>query len=184
MPKTALTLIAAAATFAVSGGASAQDRQIPAHDLDRAAVQQHAAEAFGRIDANGDGRIDSADREARVKARFDRADADGDGAISYDEFTARSAGPGERPDHSGAEHRGPRGMRGMRGHAMGPRGLGPNADADSDGAISKAEFEAAIVARFDAADADGDGTVTAAERKAQRDAMRQQWRERRAARAG
>ena len=183
MPKTALPLIAAAAALAASG-AYAQGRQAPAQDLDRAAVQQHATEAFGRMDANGDGRIDSADREARVKARFDRADADGDGAISYDEYTARRAGPGERPDHARAEHRGPHAMRGTRGHAMGARGHGPNADADSDGAISKAEFEAAMVARFDAADADGDGTVTAAERKAQRDAMRQQWRERRGASAG
>jgi hypothetical protein len=172
MPKTALTLIAAAAAFAVSGGASAQGRQAPAQDLDRAAVQQHAADAFERIDANGDGKIDSADREARVKARFDRVDANSDGAISYDEYTALR---GEWADGARSER------RGMRGHAM---GLGSKADADSDGAITKTEFEAALLARFDAADTDNDGTVTAAERKAQHDMMRKQWRERRGQRAG
>jgi hypothetical protein len=38
--------------------------------------------------------------------------------------------------------------------------------------ISKAEFQAAAMARFDKADANGDGIVTAEERQAAREARR------------
>ena len=52
------------------------------------------------------------------------------------------------------------------------------ADADKDGTITKAEFEAAALARFDRLDANKDGTVTPDEAKAARDSMRQQWQSR------
>lgn len=183
MRKTTLALLAGAAALAASGVAFAQGRTTPAQDLTRGAVQERAAQMFERMDANADGKLDAADREARVKARFDRVDANGDGALSYEEYTAARGSRGER-----AKRRGPggerMGRRGMRGQAMGMRGMGRNTDADQDGAITRAEFESALLARFDAADADNDGTVTATERKAQRDARREQWRERRGQRTG
>ena len=46
------------------------------------------------------------------------------------------------------------------------------ADANKDGAISQAEFNAAALARFNQADADKDGTVTRAEHRNDREAMR------------
>jgi hypothetical protein len=55
---------------------------------------------------------------------------------------------------------------GMRGH--GGFGGMTDADANGDGAISQAEFQAAAVQRFDRADADNNGTVTREERKATR----------------
>lgn len=65
--------------------------------------------------------------EARVEARFARADADRDGYVTQDEARAR------------AEAR-----RGVRMERRGERraGLFDRLDADHDGAISRAEFEA------------------------------------------
>lgn len=181
MRKTTLTLLAGAAAIAVSGTALAQGRQAPQGDLTRPQAQQHAAQMFDRLDVNGDGTLDAADREAQRKARFDRLDNNSDGAISYDEFTAARTSRGERPEGVRGQrgsHRGERmGLHGMRG--MGMRGPGRMSGVDGDRATTRAEFEAAMLARFDAADANKDGTVTAAERKAQRDGMRQQMRERR-----
>lgn len=172
MRRLTISLLAGAAVLASSGAALAQDRQAPKADVTRAAAQERAAQAFQRMDANGDGKLDAADREARQKARFDRLDADGNGTVNYAEFAAaRGAPDGERAGRQG-ERKGHRmGMRGMRGgHAMGMRG---NADSDNDGTLTQAEFIAAALARFDAADADKNGTVTAAERNAQRKAMRE-----------
>ncbi len=178
MRKLTISLLAGVAVLGASSAALAQERPTRNAELTRAAAQERAATAFNRIDANGDGQINAADRAARQKARFDRVDADGNGAVSYEEFTAQHgkregqrAARGERP----AGHR--MGMRGgMRGAAM--MGM-PGTDANGDGTVTQAEFTAAALARFDVADADENGTVTAAVRKAQRDAMRSQWRERR-----
>ena len=173
MRKLTITLLAGAAALAVSGAALAQGGQAPAQDLTRSAAQERAAKAFERIDANEDGKLDTADREARQKARFDRIDANSDGSVSFAEFSATHAKPeGERAKRGGRD-----------GHRMGMRGMRGDADANSDGTLTQSEFTAAALARFDAADADNDGTVTAAERKAQRDAMRGKWRERRAQQA-
>jgi hypothetical protein len=179
MRKLTISLLAGAAVLAASGAALAQDRPARDAEMTRSAAQEHAATAFARMDANSDGKIDDADRAARQKARFDRIDADDNGALSYEEFAAQHgkhdgqrAGRGDRPEGHRMAMRG--GMRGP--HMMGMRA---NADADSDGTLTQAEFTAAALARFDAADADKNGTVTAAERKAQREAMRSQWRERR-----
>jgi hypothetical protein len=175
MRKLTISLLAGAAVLAASGAALAQDRPARDAEMTRSAAQEHAATAFARMDANSDGKIDDADRAARQKARFDRIDADDNGALSYEEFAAqhgKRAGRGDRPEGHRMAMRG--GMRGP--HMMGMRA---NADADSDGTLTQAEFTAAALARFDAADADKNGTVTAAERKAQHQAMRSQWRERR-----
>jgi len=56
------------------------------------------------------------------------------------------------------------------------------ADADKDGAVTKAEFRARMLQRFDRLDANHDGIVTRAEAKAARDNTRQQWQSRRDAR--
>ena len=177
MRKIHLTLIAGAAAIAASGTAHAQNRQPPQADVTRAQAQQQATRAFDRLDVNSDGRLDAADREARQQARFDRLDGNSDGAISREEFAAA------RPDRS--RRGGPRGermgARGMGGMAMGMRGPGRKTGAERE--ATRAEFVAAALARFDAVDADNDGTVTAAERKAHRDSMRQQMRERRDQRA-
>ncbi len=196
MKKLAISLIAGAAALAVAAPAMAQNRT-PQADLTRAAVQERTQNMFDRMDANKDGKVDSADRAARQKAMFDRVDADHNGEISYAEFTAmhgdRKRGAHNPGDRAEAGKRGDRdghrmAMRGERGPGMAMRagrgGMGRAADANGDGAITLAELQTAALARFDKVDADHDGTVTAAERKAQREQMRQQWQQRRTKQAG
>ena len=77
MRKLTISLLAGATVLAASGAALAQDRPARNADTTRAAAEQHAAAAFTRMDANGDGKVDAADREARHKAHFNRIDADG-----------------------------------------------------------------------------------------------------------
>ena len=179
--KKTLTIVLASASLLAGGAAIAQPMGGDTGPTTRADLVQKTAERFARMDANGDGRLDATDREARKAERFVRADTDGDGALSQAEIeaakearkSARAERRGARGDGERMERRG--GKRGQRGMAMMQR-----ADTDGDGAISQAEFQAAALARFDRADADGNGTVTAEERKAAREAHRA---ERRAARA-
>jgi hypothetical protein len=118
--------------------------------------------------------------------------------VSFAEFTAaraqfdqarkdRVARRGEQRGDGFARHQGGRGEHRMaardfgRGFA-GRGGLFRMADADKDGAVSKAEFVNTALQRFDRLDANHDGTVTRDEAKAARDNMRQQWQARREAR--
>jgi Ca2+-binding EF-hand superfamily protein len=166
MTKT-FTLSLAAGALLLAGTAIAQTpaatstaTPAPAAEMTRDAAQQRAAQMFTRLDANADGQLNTADRQALVEttatARFDRIDANSDGAISREEFAAvgamRGIGRGEG-----------RGGRMGRGGAM----IGA-ADADSNGTVTQAEFNTAALARFDAADANDDGTVSRAERRAAR----------------
>ena len=148
------------AAFAAQPGHGPMDRNA---DMTMADAQARSDAMFARMDANGDGRIDDADREARQQARFDRLDTNKDGALSPEEFAAR----GERMGRGDGEcgHRG-HGMGGMRG------GMMKMADANGDGAVDKAEFDAMHTQHFTMMDADNDGTVTAEERKTARQQMR------------
>jgi Ca2+-binding EF-hand superfamily protein len=185
MRRLTLSLIAGAAAIAAGGIAYAQAPQPQA--LTRATVEQRSARAFDRLDANRDGKLDRADRADRQKARFDRVDANHDGSVSYAEFAAMHT----QKDGVRGERFGRRGD--TRGdHRMAMRGLGRRGpggmmarmgDADSDGAITRAEFQGAALARFDRLDANKDGTVTRDEAKAARDNMRQRWQSRRETRA-
>jgi Ca2+-binding EF-hand superfamily protein len=196
MRKLTLSLIAGAATVAAGGVAYAQSApaQAPQHELTRAAVEQRAGQMFDRLDANHDGKLDQADRDARQKARFDRLDTNHDGQVSYAEFTAARAQFAQaRKDRvaKAEAHRGAHGQAGEHRMAMrggfrgrgGPMAMMRMADADKDGTITKAEFVNAALQRFDRLDANHDGTVTADEAKAARDNMRQQWQARRQARS-
>jgi hypothetical protein len=147
----------------------------PREPMTRELAATHAGQMFARMDANNDGQLTEADREARhaerTEQRFAALDANSDGSISRAEFSAK-------PDRAqrvadGAEARGPerrwggqRGMRNGMGGMMGGRDAMRTADADSNGAITQGEFTTAMLARFDAADADRNGTLTVEERRA------------------
>jgi Ca2+-binding EF-hand superfamily protein len=174
-----LTFSIAIATLATAGVAVAAPAIAPKGDVTRAQAQATAAEHFAKMDANGDGKLDTADRAARQAKVFDRIDADGNGAISREEFAAMHGQGGERGQRMGGEHK--RGHRAMRGGFGGRMGLAKAADANNDGAISQAEFTAGALKMFDALDTDKNGTVTQAERQASREAMKAKWQQRRAA---
>lgn len=186
MRKLTLTLLAGATALAACGAAYAQAGPGADREMTRAQVEQRTAQAFGKMDANGDGKLDQADRQAGQKARFARVDTDHDGSVSYEEFGAMHAkfdgARAERGERRG-ERAGPREGRRMAMGGRHMRGMGQMADADKNGTITQAEFQAAAIERFDRLDADKNGTVTSEEHKAAREGMRQQMRERRAARA-
>lgn len=177
MRKVTLSLAVGAAALAVGGIAYAQAPQTPRQPMTRTAAEQRSAQLFERLDANHDGKLDSADGAERQKARFDRVDANHDGQLSYAEYSAMRA-----PRHGARAAGGERGEHRMAMRRSGRSGMIRMADADKDGAITKAEFHAAALTRFERLDADKDGTVTPDEAKAARDSMRQQWQARRRAR--
>jgi len=185
MKRSVLALGAASLALAALGGAALAQQKMGAmggHDpfgnatITRAEAQAKATEMFARLDVNGDGKLDAADRTAAMAKRFDAMDANHDGMLSKQEFLdAHQAmrdgmmkahggpgGPGERPM---GEHRIGGGMRAMHGMMM-LRTM----DANGDKAISRDEFIAGALKRFDAADANHDGKLTPEERHA---AMRQ-----------
>lgn len=88
------------------------------------------------LDADGDGEVTLSEMDARQQEMFTAADADGNGAISEEEMKAF--------------HRGKRAGR----HA---KYLG---DANGDGVVSRAEYDAHAASRFDKLDADGDGMLS------------------------
>lgn len=181
-----LTLSIAVAALATAGTAfaapGAGGARMPQGDMTRAQVEAKAAERFAKMDANGDGVLNPADRAAMRAKMFDRIDADKNGSISRAEFEAMHAKRAERARSGKRGDRAAMAGHRMGGHKMGARGgrgmMGKMADANSDGAISRAEFTAAALKRFDAADADRNGTVTQAERQAGRQAMRAQMKSR------
>ncbi|MEQ1542302.1 MAG: EF-hand domain-containing protein [Novosphingobium sp.] len=135
----------------------------------RADAQAKAEAMFTKSDANGDGKLDSADMAAKMGQRFDAMDTDRNGALSRDEFL------------TGHQHM--RGADGHEGHKMGKRegrrgeragrgGMMRMADANGDGALSKQEAVGGALKHFDMADANKDGKLTPEERKAAHAKMR------------
>ena len=168
------------AATAVAGTAYAEQAVRAKRDADgngvvtRAEAQTHSATRFARMDANKDGKLDQADREARRSTRFDRLDADKNGQLSRAEFSAWPQRGAGAEAEGGKRHR----WGGRRHH--GGMMMGRMADANKDGAVTQAEFTAAALQRFDRTDANKDGQVTREERQAARQAMREQWRNRKA----
>lgn len=159
----ALAIGGAAIAEAPKAGAVANDRTVT-----RAEALERSGRMFERMDANKDGKLDAADREARRAAVFDRIDANKDGMISRAEFSApRPAMGGRMAGGQESEMRG----HGMRGHGRHGGMMMRMADSDRDGSVTRAEFAAAAAARFDRTDSNRDGQITPAERQAARAAM-------------
>jgi len=139
-----------------------------------AELEARSAEHFAKLDGNGDGILTSDElqearearkemvmekREARADMMFEKLDADGNGAISRDEFDSARAKRAEMGEHH------PRGKRGEGRH--GERGeMLKRADANQDGQITLAEFQAPMKAHFTKVDANGDGVIDKAEHDA------------------
>ncbi len=185
----ALLLAGAAPVLAAPAPAmapSADTAPKPAHVITLAMVMAAADRMWAHGDANHDGKIDAADRDARMLERFARVDTNHDGVISKDEFLAEvharaarwhdhgdgppppsppaspppSPPPGEGPDHDRhhGDHAETRGrMGGMIPMAILWPAMG---DARKDGVITRAAFDAAVKAHFDRLDANHDGTLT------------------------
>ena len=172
------------ATLLGSGLAVAQTAERPGRDADwtRTEMIARADKQFAKLDTNGDGKITAEERQAqkdaRIEARFQRLDADKNGSVTLAEMKAADAQRGEkraeRGERGGRDGGGHHGMR--RGHhgRGGPGGMMMHADANKDGVITKAEFQAPMIAMFDKLDTDKNGVVT----KGEREAARATWKSR------
>jgi len=119
-------------------------------------------------DPFGDATVLRKDAEAQAAARFDALDTDHDGSLSPAELAAARA---ERPGGGAARADRPR-----RDGAGG--GIGRMMDGNGDGKVTKDEFMAGTLRRFDMMDANHDGQLTKAERQAAFEAMRARMEER------
>jgi len=157
-------------------GRFAPHMQLP---ITRTELKAQLEAQFTKLDANKDGKLSPEDREARRTERrdlaFSRLDADKNGSISKAEFAAAKPGPGAGQGDGPAMHRAAMGWRGHmphRGPGRGPWGAGPGPEGQQPQTITKADFVARGLARFDKVDTDHDGTLSQAERDAARPAMR------------
>ncbi|MCX9148480.1 EF-hand domain-containing protein [Erythrobacter sp. WG] len=131
--------------------------------------------------ANRDAPVTRAELNARLDQRFKAMDTNGNGQIEAAEMQAareaRKAKWQERREARAADGAAkPAGERKRPGQWAGKRGGDrPQMDANGDGVITRDEFGARALARFDAADTNRDGTVTKEERAAH-------WEARKAAR--
>ncbi|BAV64684.1 EF-hand domain-containing protein [Sphingobium cloacae] len=148
-------------------------------NLTKAEMTASLEARFAKMDVNKDGKLTKEDRELRrqqrQEARFAQLDTDKNGQISKAEFTAghdRRAGAG-KPDGQDGRHWGGRHHRGFGKDMVDGRGQGAG-----DGTITREQFVARGLERFDRLDANKDGTVTAEEMKAGHQAMRKAWQDR------
>ena len=168
---------------------AAPARPMQDHVTTRAEMVAMVRDHFGRMDADKDGAITTAeatqahdklreDRKAhRLERRlkrdpneaFDRLDADKNGAISREEFAKareerierRIVVREEMKDKDG-------GPRAFRMHRLGGSRMIVMADSDKDGRITLAEAETMALQHFDQMDSNKDGQVTREERRAAR----------------
>lgn len=173
--------VSALGALALAGGiavAQTGESRAPGAPTTRAEAVARADARFDRLDADKDGKLTQQDRAVRAKARSDRMfaalDADGNGQISRAEFDGAREKRMERREARG--ERGKRGMGRMAHRGFGRDGMGGmrggKLDADGDGIITRAEFQAPALAMFDRVDANKDGTITPEERQAARQAWR------------
>lgn len=173
-------MLAGTALAAPDGKRAGLDRSAP---VARAYMLAMANTRFDRIDANQDGMIEAAEmtahreqmrekmRERRAERRAQRMAAQAEAGADAATDDADSAGDAARWQE----------RRAQRMAAMAKRGDGQpgqrgqwlaRMDTDGDGMISRDEFAARAMKRFDRADADSDGIVTPEERAAMREARR------------
>ncbi len=182
----ALAVTSAAVLYAAPGDMQGRD---PQRAVTKAEAMKLGDARFAKMDANGDGMLNAADRTAMLSKRFAAIDTDKNGAISEAEFMAMHEARADRRSERRAKamERGMMGEPGMRGEPGmmrahgGPRGgrgamaMMKRADTNGDQAVSQAEFRAAVEERFAKADTNNDGTISAEERQANR---KGKWRDR------
>jgi Ca2+-binding EF-hand superfamily protein len=160
-PSRSLAVIALAALSFAAAPVLAQEATRPASPPDRD-TQRRAA--FDRSDANKDGFIDRSESRTARDAIFDRLDIDKDGRLSTAELTfqrrSRGQGPGARAGSVNAQPQAtaPGNPTANRSAIRADRML-QRLDADKDGAVSRAEWQASSDMRFDRCDANRDGKL-------------------------
>ena len=128
-------------------------------------------------DLNKDGQLTKAELTTHLDQRFKAMDSNGNGQLETAEMQAakqeRQAKRAERREARSGEAVGKRSGE-KRGEQRGAKRGGQRGqlDANGDGVITRAEFGARALARFERADANSDGVVTQDERTAMREARK------------
>jgi len=139
------------------------------HIITKAEAMAAADARFAKIDVNGDGTLNAADRTAMMAKLFVMMDSDKNGAISQSEFmAAHEAGTERRADRRERrmERIGASMREGRQRGRVGTIAMMARADTNGDKAVSQAEYRAAIDARFSKADANQDDSLSIEERQA------------------
>ncbi|MGE4219377.1 MAG: EF-hand domain-containing protein [Alphaproteobacteria bacterium] len=105
------------------------------------------ADSFAGLDRNGDGAVDRAEWSAASAERFAGLDANGDGRLNMVEIATIPVTPGPSAQRL-------RETRQREYQAM---------DADGDGEVSREEYLAVSLTRFQALDRNGDQRIAEAE---------------------
>jgi hypothetical protein len=188
-----IALMGTAAAFSLSAIAMANPKADTNQDgqISKAEFVDAANAKFARTDANGDGLLTEAERQAdreamraqRQAERFSKADKNGDGFISQDEFNSgaseRDARRKERMDANGdgtvdkadrearrakmKEKREERKSKRKERKKDQAKKKRIKIDANDDGFISLAEHATATDAMFERLDANGDGVLSKGE---------------------
>ncbi|KQN28413.1 hypothetical protein ASF00_11250 [Sphingomonas sp. Leaf34] len=146
MRKIILPLLFAASAIASAAGAAQIN---PAPATPRPPIRQ---------DANRDGVGTRAEAIAQADARFAQMDTDRDGRVTAGEMRAYRAARHDRMVASGRDV--PIPPPGGSKHD----GMGRRMDPNGDGSVTREEFEARALKRFDRIDANHDGVIDATER--------------------
>ncbi|WP_174296472.1 hypothetical protein [Sphingomonas bacterium] len=109
-----------------------------------------------RADANGDGVVARDEYVAAIDARFDRMDANRDGVLSPDEMPTRGGG---RPGGGGGDTPPPSPANGSSAGATGT----PSAPSAPRPAVTRDQYRAGAMRRFDRLDTNHDGRIDGAE---------------------
>ncbi|MEP9400706.1 EF-hand domain-containing protein [Sphingomonas silueang] len=185
--------VAALALPAVAPAQQAAPRPMADDVLTRAEALARADRRFDRIDADHDGRItaaelaaiparrgmapqNGADAQARspgegrggrgMGARMlKRADTNNDGVVTREEYRAQAAAAFDRQDANKDGKVDATERQQWREQRGGRRGGGmARIDARRDGVVTRAEYQARALARFDRLDLNKDGRIDATER--------------------
>lgn len=119
------------------------------------ALAGDAGDKFKLMDANGDSRVTREEYTSGMKTEFTRLDTNNDGIITATELAARQEQKKKNPLKFWD--------KGEKEQALSPTGKLGAADENSDGRITRAEYEAQAETMFTALDTDKDGSLTAKE---------------------